>query len=179
MTAPLVDTTDFQLGAGSDEDAEVERQLLAEMEADAWHFLASSNLPPVKTLLLAFGVGKICALYLAQLEHPIPRGESKGDTERWVVVGDLPFIHFETEGVEAREAALRLYCAIAQVWAESVLMGTSLAESYPIYVEPTPEHARMLLSRIEFIRRQLVPMAGGLEYEANGYTSELPTQAMH
>lgn len=32
------------------------------------------------------------------------------------------------------------------------------AESYPISVEPTREHAEMLLGRIEFIREKLIPL---------------------
>jgi hypothetical protein len=54
---------------------------------------------------------------------------------------------------------LQLYCAIAQDWADNVLAGRDLSESYPIDVQPTTEHARMLLDRIDFIRNELIPLA--------------------
>jgi hypothetical protein len=34
-----------------------------------------------------------------------------------------------------------------------------LSDSYPIEVAPTAEHAKMLLSRVDFIRQKLVPLA--------------------
>lgn len=74
------------------------------------------------------------------------------------VVGDLPSICFETD-VRTPADALRLYCAIAQDWADNVLAGYDLSESYPIAVEPTRDHAEMLLSRVEFIREKLIPLA--------------------
>ncbi len=55
--------------------------------------------------------------------------------------------------------ALDLYCAIAQDWADSVMEGGDLSGSYPIEAEPTKEHAAMLLSRVDFIRSELIPLA--------------------
>lgn len=161
MTAPLVDTKDFQIGVALGEDPSVDGPLLAAMGEEACAFLASRKLPPRRALLLAYALPGVIALYLAQFEKPIPSGESKGDLERWVVVGDVPSMHFETDDFETRERALRLYCAIAEDWADNVLAGRSLADSYPLAAEPTREHAEMLLSRIKFIREKIVPLVGG------------------
>jgi hypothetical protein len=76
-----------------------------------------------------------------------------------LVVGDLPSMHFETDDAPEPWLALELYCAIAQDWADNVRAGRDLSDSYPIPVAPTREHADMLLSRIDFIRRKLVPFA--------------------
>ncbi|HEX4712601.1 hypothetical protein [Phenylobacterium sp.] len=76
-----------------------------------------------------------------------------------MVVGDLPSMHFETDDPPTPDVALRLYCAIAQDWADNVLEGRDLSDSYPIPVAPTREHAEMLLGRIEFIRKELIPLA--------------------
>lgn len=81
------------------------------------------------------------------------------DAERWVVVGDLPSMHFETDDTPTPASALELYCGIAQEWAETVLDGGDLSECYPIDVAPTREHADMLNSRIGFIREELIPLA--------------------
>jgi hypothetical protein len=105
-------------------------------------------------MLLAFGVGGILGLFLVRFKREIG-----GQIERWVVVGDLPFMNFETDIAPAPDIALRLYCAICQDWAENVLAGADLSESYPIPVDATKEHADMLLSRVEFIRRELAPIA--------------------
>jgi hypothetical protein len=75
------------------------------------------------------------------------------------VVGDLPSMHFETDDARTPASALDLYCAIAQDWAENVLTGRDLSESYPIPVAPTAEHAEMLKSRIATIRQDFLPLA--------------------
>ena len=86
-------------------------------------------------------------------------GGKPEDRERWVVVGDVPPMHFETDDIRTPAVALQLYCAIAQDWADNVVAGRDLSDSYPIDAEPTLEHAEMLLSRIDFIRRELIPLA--------------------
>ena len=75
------------------------------------------------------------------------------------MVGDLPSMHFETDDSPTPAIALRLYCAIAQDWADNVLAGRDLSESYPIPVAPTRDHADMLLSRVENIRKNYIPLA--------------------
>ena len=40
----------------------------------------------------------------------------------------------------------------------SVLAGADLSDCYPISVEPTGEHARMLKSRLQTIRQEFVPL---------------------
>jgi len=87
-----------------------------------------------------------------------PGGDPR-DAERWVVVGDLPSMHFETDDYLTPAIALRLYCAIAQDWADAVLTGRDLSESYPIPVAPTKEYAEMLLSRVDTIRKDFIPLA--------------------
>lgn len=104
---------------------------------------------------MAFAVAPVIGLYLMRFE---PGGKPK-DVERWVVVGDLPSMHFETDDARTPGSALRLYCAIAQDWADNVLAGANLSEIYPIPVSPTREHAEMLLKRVEFIRTELIPLA--------------------
>ncbi|MDB5497221.1 MAG: hypothetical protein JWP28_1252 [Phenylobacterium sp.] len=76
-----------------------------------------------------------------------------------MVGGNLPSMHFETDDSPTPGVALRLYCEIAQNWADNVLEGRDLSDSYPIPVAPTREHAEMLLGRIGFIRKELIPLA--------------------
>jgi hypothetical protein len=160
----MLDTSTFQLGVQPDDDDDQEddaeeEALLGELERRATAFVKSHRwAPPVKELLLAFGIGRVIGLYLVRFEHGIFSGEGNGRQETWIVVGDLPSIYFATEGSETRAAALCTYCDIAEAWADAVLAGDDLSECFPIPVEPTEEHARMLKSRIRTIRNEFVPL---------------------
>ena len=49
--------------------------------------------------------------------------------------------------------------AVAEDWAQTALVGGDLSQCYPIRVEPSREHAEMRLSRIGFLREELIPLA--------------------
>jgi len=152
----LVDTRAFPTGDNLDYESEHELRGLEALRTEAWRYLHTYSWnPPIADLVLAFGVAPILALFLARREP----GARPEDAERWVVVGNLPSMHFETDDTPTPALALRLYCAIAQDWADNVLAGRDLSESYPIPVAPTPELAENLLGRIDFIRTKLIPLA--------------------
>ena len=152
----LVDTSRFPVGDDIDYESQEEVEAIQALTDRAHAFVHSHRwTPPIEKLVLAFGVGPILGLYLMRFE---PGGKPE-DRERWVVVGDLPAMHFETDDTPTPALALRLYCAIAQDWADNVLAGRDLSDSYPIPVPPTREHAEMLLGRVEFIRTKLIPLA--------------------
>lgn len=159
--ANFVDSSGFPVGAPDiDYESTEERADLETLREDARYFFETrSGSPPIEDLVLAFGVSPILALFLVRHADPIQSGERAGDVESWVVVGDLPFMLFETDEAPTPVVALELYCAIAQDWAERVLGDGDLSESYPIPVKPTEGNANLLLSRIEFIREKLIPLA--------------------
>ena len=80
------------------------------------------------------------------------------DKELWVV-GDLPSAYFVVDDVPTPRAALETYCSLMEDWAEQVLSGDQSYESFPVAAEPTEEHARMLLSRVEHLREVFAPLA--------------------
>jgi len=152
-----IDIAGFPVGQDIDYEGVEELEGLRALGAEARAFMANHRWPPPPTdLLLAFGIAPIVGLYLARFR---PEDVKPEDVERWVVVGDLPPMHFETDDAPTPALALRLYCAIAQDWADNVLAGRDLSDSYPIEVAPTAEHADMLLGRIDFIRTKLIPLA--------------------
>lgn len=152
---PRVDTSNFPVGRDVDYTSPEEVEALAALEAEAWAFVDSYRWnPPIADLPLAFAVAPILGLYLMRFE---PGGKPE-DAERCVVVGDLPSMHFETDDTPTPALALRMYAAIAQDWADNVIAGRDLSDSYPIEVEPTREHAEMLLGRVDFIRNELMPL---------------------
>lgn len=112
--------------------------------------------PPIQDLYLAFGIGKIIALFLVRFGQPI---EGNPDDELWVVVGDMPTAYFVTEAAPDPAEALTAYCELMEDWADRILEGRDLEGSYPISVEPTVEHAKMLKSRMGTIRQEFVPLA--------------------
>lgn len=152
----LVDTTRFPVGQDIDYVSEEEVGAIKALTDKALAFVNRFRwTPPIESLLLAFGTGPMLGLFLMRFET----GGRPEDRERWVVVGDLPSMHFETDDARTPSDALWLYCAIAQDWADNVLAEGDLSESYPIGVEPTLKYAKMLLDRIEFIRTKMVPLA--------------------
>lgn len=154
----LVDTSLFPVGQNIDYDSADERAELAALEAQARAFMAHGRWSrPIEDFVLAFGIGTIIGLFLVRFA---PGGKPE-DAERWVVVGNGPSMHFETDDALTPAVALRLYCAIAQDWADTVLAGEDLSDCYPIPVAPTAEHAEMLLGRVAFIREELIPLAWG------------------
>ena len=105
--------------------------------------------------MLAFAVAPILGLFLMRFA---PGGRPE-DAERWVVVGDLPSMHFETDEARTPARALELCCAIAQDWANGVLAGRDLSDSYPFPTDRTRANAERLLDRVKFIRENLIPLA--------------------
>jgi hypothetical protein len=123
---PPIDISTFQLGVGAGQspaDLAEETLLLQALEDDARRYVLSRSWSSdVEDMLLAFGVGGILGLFLVRFKREIG-----GQIERWIVVGDLPFMNFETDIAPAPDIALRLYCAICQDWAENVLAGADLS----------------------------------------------------
>jgi hypothetical protein len=156
---PVVDTSPFPIGRDIDYESKAEVERLAALRDDARRFLESLRwTPPITELILAFGVAPIAALFLARFERGI-EGKGNGDTEVWVMVGDLPPAYFVVDECLQAGDALEVYCELMEDWADNVIAGADLSTSYPISVEPTIEHAHMLKGRIEFIREELIPRA--------------------
>ena len=156
MTKPKVDIASFQCHPDLDGGNREETALLLPMAEKALAYVRGFRwAPPIRDLYLAFGIGKIIALFLARFETPI---EGHTEEELWVVVGDMPSAYFVTEVSPNSAEALRVYCELMEDWADRIIEGRDLGASYPIPVEPTLEHARMLKSRIGTIRKDFVPL---------------------
>jgi hypothetical protein len=155
----LVDTSRFPIGRDIDYASKAEVERLAALRDRARRFLQGQRwAPPIADLILAFGVAPIAALFLARFDHGI-EGKGNGDTEVWLMVGDLPSAYFVVEACPTPAEALEAYCELMEDWTDNVIAGGDLSGSYPVPVEPTFEHAYMLKERIEFIRTKLIPLA--------------------
>ena len=175
---PPIDTKSFQLQGASDPEDEAE---LAVLEEQARNYVGSFPWsPPIQEMLLAYGVGYIFALFLVRFTEPI-RWHGQEDAELWIVVGDLPPAYFATDDSPNRAEAMETYCVFMEDWADRILDGDDLEGAYPIRAAPSEEHARMLKSRIEFIREKFIPEVQesrheqGATAERLGYASQLPS----
>jgi hypothetical protein len=130
--------------------------LLKDMAKEARQYLQSHDwCPPIRKLSLGYGVGGVVALFHAELAHAI----DGTDDELWVAVGDLPSAYFVYEGNEDPGDALEQYCRLMEEWAMAVRRGSPVDECFPVDAPATVENAEALLSRIAFIRAELVPEA--------------------
>ena len=137
------------------DDAE-DTALLDKMATDARDYIQSFDwCPPIHRQSLGYGVGGVIALFRFEFAHAI----DDTDSELWLVVGDLPSAYFVYEGNEDPAVALECYCGLMEEWAVAARDGESVDECFPVDAEATPGHAEMLLTRIAFIRRELVPTA--------------------
>lgn len=156
---PGVDTSSFPIGQDIDYESEHEIAQLAKLRDRARDFLSGfAWAPPIADMVLAFGVAPIVALFLARFGRAIP-GSPHSDTELWMIVGDLPSAYFVCDKAQTPAAALEVYCELMDDWADRVLSGADLSESYPVNAVPTAEHAEMLKGRLGFIRKNLIPLA--------------------
>lgn len=130
--------------------------LLVEMHEKAKKYLTSHSwCPKITESYLGYGVGGVVALFLFRLSPPI----NGVDEWLWVVVGDLPSAYMVIDDAENPAKALEAYCTLMEEWANSALRGEDLSERYPVEVPPTAENARLLFTRVQFLRDKVIPEA--------------------
>jgi hypothetical protein len=139
-------------------DDDEDTGLLRGMAEEGRQYLTSHDwCPPIRNLYLAHGVGGVVALFLVEFDRKI---SGSPDDSLWLVVGDLPTAYFVTENVTTVRDALESYCSIMEDWVSAVLDERDLEEVYPVEAEPTEANARELESRLQFVRREIIPGVG-------------------
>jgi hypothetical protein len=78
------------------------------------------------------------------------------DSELWVVTGDLPPAYLVVDDASDWQAALAGYVEEMGAWVAAALSGGPVHDLIPVNVAPTPEHARALQNRLDFIRREFI-----------------------
>lgn len=129
-------------------------KLLNEMLQRAELYLRSFKwCPPITEKFLGCGVGGVVAAFLFRFAKRI----NDTDDQLWVIVGDVPSAYFVTDEAPNATTALSIYCDLMEAWAHAVSDGSSLENIFPVAAPATPEYSTMLLSRIRFIREQIIP----------------------
>ena len=98
-----------------------------------------------------FGIYEKIGVFLFEIE---PLNDNVDDFI-WVIVGDLPSVYLD-KSITTGQEAVEQYCELMQEWADNVKRGESLAECYPVPVDPTIENSELLSSRVAFVRRELL-----------------------
>jgi hypothetical protein len=135
------------------DDAE-DTELLKKMLQEATNYLQAFRwCPPIDQIYLGYGVGGVVAAFLFHFAEPIQGTEQW----LWVVTGDLPTAYFVIDQAPDPASALEGYCQLMEDWARAVLEARSLDDVFPVKAKPTPDNAKSLLSRLDFIRTELIP----------------------
>jgi hypothetical protein len=128
--------------------------LLREMAKAARDYISSyAWCPPIKDMHLAYGVGRVVAVFLVEFPEKI-RGT---DDKLWVVVGDLPNAYLVVEPDDGPSPTLDRYCELMEDWISAVQKSGDLSNVFPVAAASTPENADLLKRRVEFLRKEIIP----------------------
>jgi hypothetical protein len=142
-----------ELMRGEDSD---ETELLKQMLEEAADYVSDFEwCPAISSTFWGFGVGGVVAVFLFEFDS-----EVKGtDRYLWVIVGDIPCAYLVTDAAPNPEEALGEYCQLMEEWANAILEGSPSPHVFPVSAPPTRQYAEMLLSRLGFIRKEIIPLA--------------------
>jgi hypothetical protein len=132
------------------EDTRLLRQMLRTAES---YITGAAWCPPICEKYLGFGVGGVVAVFLFRFRKRI----QGTDDWLWVIAGDLPSAYLVLDDAPDAKSALTLYCQLMEEWVLAVRKKKPLDNAFPVSATPTKEHARMLASRIRFIREEVLP----------------------
>ena len=136
------------------EDA-ADTKLLKEMSREAHDFLCSQEwCERIDQQYLAYGIGGVVAIFFVLIT---PRSKDI-DKCLWVIVGDLPPAYMVVEDNRTAPDALDAYCSEMESWIEAVDRGDSIEDLIPVNAPATPESARQLKGRLEFLRLKVLPL---------------------
>jgi hypothetical protein len=134
-------------------DDEEDTALLREMAKSARDYISSfAWCPPISDMYLAYGVGKVIAIFLFEFSEKI-RGT---DDELWVVVGDLPNAYLVVEPDDKPAQALSRYCELMEDWISAVKKSGDLGNVFPVAAAATRENADLLRRRVKFLRKEII-----------------------
>lgn len=102
---------------------------------------------------LYFNLGSILCIFLFEIDNI----QSEEDNKIWIIVGDLPSMYLDTFGPRTTKEVLEDYSDLAFEWATRVINKKSIKKCFPFNEEPIRELAEMLLTRVDYIRKSIIP----------------------
>lgn len=141
--------------------ATTEQGSLAAMAAEAKEFLLSHQwCRSIRRGYLDKGWEGILGVFWFEIEP----SQEQVDTSMWVIVGDVPPAYICNDNPNGR-SALEAYTEEMQRWIEAAMTGRPVDDLIPVNVPPQKESAEMLASRLDFIRKELLPHYDDYEVE--------------
>ena len=135
------------------EDPE-DTQLLKSMAVDAETFLKSFEwCKAIEEKYFGAGIGGVVAIFLFGI---VPT-RSQVDEWLWVVVGDLPSAYLVTDDCKVPSEALQGYITEMRKWVRLAKDGRTSPNVIPVNVPATPEWAKELNSRLNFLEKDILP----------------------
>lgn len=113
----------------------------------------------IQSRTIYYSLGKVLTVFLYNAADL----EADEDTDNWIIVGDLPSAGLNVVDDDSLVGALGRYADYAEEWAECAVDGDLETECYPFDEDRTPELGRMLSTRVEFIRNQVIPNIADVE----------------
>ncbi len=132
-----------------DEDTRLLHSMLEEAKAylKAFHWCRA-----IREAHFGIGVGAVVAVFLFRIDP----ARTNVDEWVWVVVGDLPPAYIAIENAANPIQALSGYVGEMKAWVEAVHAGKDVKHLIPVNVPATREHARLLDSRLDFIKHEFI-----------------------
>ena len=106
----------------------------------------------IKAEYFGLGVDKIVGVFLFE----ITPSRKDVDDKVWVIVGDLPPAYITAEDAPNPAAALDAYIGAMEEWVAAAKGGASVEGLIPVNVAPTPENAKRLEKRLEFLDKEIL-----------------------
>jgi len=145
LNPPVRCVVPIQDMAGEDSEDTNRLQLMA---ADAKAYLRSfAWCQSIEKQYFGAGIGGVIAVFLFHLRPTRP----EIDKWLWVVVGDLPPAYLVTEDSSTPSAAVATYIREMKRWIDLARSNRASPDIIPVNMEPTPEGARQLSSRLQFL----------------------------
>lgn len=104
-----------------------------------------------------FGIGGVIQIFLFRVVRVLEQ-EKAVEEWLWVIVGDLPSAYLVTDDDKSPHDALLTYCNLMKDWVATVQSGGDLGQVYPVDAAPTEENASMLLTRVDFLLGEVLPL---------------------
>lgn len=135
---------------GESDDETVELQ---EMLEEASQYLQSfSWCAEILESFLGIGFPGMVSIFLFRIRPT----RKETDEWIWIVIGDLPSAYITAEDAPNPASALDGYVGAMEEWVEAALTGKPTTDLIPVNVDPTPENARRLESRLQFLDREIL-----------------------
>ena len=137
-------------------------ELLKSMAKDAESFLHSFPwCRSVERRYFGAGIGGVIGIFLFEI---VP---ATTDVDRWiwVIVGDLPPAYLVTSECKTPSETLRGYIYEMRRWVDLAEKGHTSPDVIPVNVPATPESARELGRRLEYLQVNVLPFFREAEIE--------------